>query len=393
MKTPPNPTYIRKIMLYTFLLFAAGSIFSIAVTQTALGVTMALWAAAMIAARRWEPRRTPLDYYFVALAAAGLISLAASGSSAAAINFAKRVLLIPIVYLTAFVASDPKFLKRILAVMISVMAILALFGIFKYLEGIGGLQGRLRLFHHYMTTGGILMILSLMTFGIVLARPPRRYMISAASAGAVMLVPLVFTFTRSSWLGFIAGITVMSVFQNKKMILVIAAVLTAFLLLAPDSMTDRARSAFNPHHPMNVERVHMWKAGIRMIKAHPLTGVGDVDLMSIYGEYKDPDAKEPAGHLHNNVIMFGAIMGVPGMLAFIALSIRIFLMEIGTLLRVRRGDWLARGTALGAAGVFIGFQVSGLFEWNFGDAEICMLMWLTVGLALAVRSRSMERSG
>jgi hypothetical protein len=30
-----------------------------------------------------------------------------------------------------------------------------------------------------------------------------------------------------------------------------------------------------------------------------------------------------------------------------------------------------------------GFHVNGLFEWNFGDSEIIMLIWATVGMALA----------
>jgi hypothetical protein len=40
---------------------------------------------------------------------------------------------------------------------------------------------------------------------------------------------------------------------------------------------------------------------------------------------------------------------------------------------------------LGALASYLGFQVNGLFEWNFGDAEIAMLLWLTVGLALSAQ--------
>ena len=34
-------------------------------------------------------------------------------------------------------------------------------------------------------------------------------------------------------------------------------------------------------------------------------------------------------------------------------------------------------------GAFAAFQIEGLFEWNFGDAEVVMLLWFSVGLALA----------
>lgn len=45
--------------------------------------------------------------------------------------------------------------------------------------------------------------------------------------------------------------------------------------------------------------------------------------------------------------------------------------------------WLQGSVSLGALGVFVGFLVAGLFEWNFGDHEIMTLVWATVGLSLA----------
>jgi O-antigen ligase len=88
--------------------------------------------------------------------------------------------------------------------------------------------------------------------------------------------------------------------------------------------------------------------------------------------------------MHNNFIMFGATLGIPGLLVMLALFLKIFLVEIRILRLIPGDDWLLRGTVLGSLAAFIGFQVNGLFEWNFGDSEISMLLWLTVGLALAV---------
>jgi hypothetical protein len=34
--------------------------------------------------------------------------------------------------------------------------------------------------------------------------------------------------------------------------------------------------------------------------------------------------------------------------------------------------------------------VHGLFEWNFGDHEIAVLLWFTVGLALVAQRLALE---
>jgi hypothetical protein len=62
--------------------------------------------------------------------------------------------------------------------------------------------------------------------------------------------------------------------------------------------------------------------------------------------------------------------------------VRIFLLEY----RAARGtsaDWLLGSVTIGAFAAYVGFHVNGLFEWNFGDHEIAVLLWFTVGLALS----------
>jgi putative inorganic carbon (HCO3(-)) transporter len=387
MRAHPNIEWLQRTRDLFIILFVAGSIFSIALTQIALACALLAWAVIMVAQRRWSVPRTPLDYYFLAYLVVAGVSLAASAEIEAGVNFAKRMLLIPIVYLIAAHAKDRKFLKVVLFTMFGVMTIFSLIGIFKYLSGVGGLQGRLILFDHYMTTGGILMMISLMTFGIVMAGPPKKIRIAAALAAVTMIFPLIFTFTRSSWLGCICGMAVMGVLHDRRFIAVLAVGVVAFMFIAPASMTERAKSAFDPSHHNNIERVYMWRAGIEIIKDNPVTGVGDIGLGEVYDRYKAPEVKNRQGHLHNNFIMFGVTMGIPGLIVFCVMFARILVLELSILISIPRSDWLAKGVALGAVGAFVGFHISGLFEWNFGDAEICMLLWLSVGLALAA-SRS-----
>lgn len=392
-----RPQILQICTLISICVFAAGSTFSIAVTQTALFLAAVFWVWKMVLEKRSTIPRTGLERYFLAYIILGAISMIFAVQGGMWLIFIKRILLIPIVYIIAAHMTDRKWLKIMLSCMIGAMVILSVLGIHKYLTGVGGLEGRLKLFHHYMTSGGILMIISLLTFGFVIVKTPLKLKLAGLASGILMLFPLIFTFTRSSWLGFICGMSLMAILHSRKWLIVIVSAIILFTLFAPGSVKERAVSAFDPTHPNNIERTYMWIAGLEMIKDRPLTGMGDVDLKQIYDRYKSPDAKQRNGHLHNNIIMFGATLGIPGVLLFLALFIHIFVIGIRNYRKVPEYDWLFKGTTLGCLGILAAFQVNGLFEWNFGDAEIAMLLWTTVGLSLAagyaVDSSAVPESG
>jgi hypothetical protein len=76
-------------------------------------------------------------------------------------------------------------------------------------------------------------------------------------------------------------------------------------------------------------------------------------------------------------------LGLVGFVAVMGLFVRIAIAEWRTFARVRE-DWFHGSIALGALAVFVGFQVMGLTEWSFGDQEVVLLLWVTVGMSLAV---------
>jgi hypothetical protein len=63
--------------------------------------------------------------------------------------------------------------------------------------------------------------------------------------------------------------------------------------------------------------------------------------------------------------------------------VRVFVVEWRIYKKVRE-DWLAGSFVLGALAVFVGFQINGLTEWSFGDQEVVLLFWTTLGLTLAL---------
>ncbi|MBI3194820.1 MAG: hypothetical protein HYZ34_10205, partial [Ignavibacteriae bacterium] len=104
-----------------------------------------------------------------------------------------------------------------------------------------------------------------------------------------------------------------------------------------------------------------------------------------YITYTTPIDDAEGGHLHNNFMMLLVTLGAVGIIATMTLFIKIFMFEYDAV-KSTSEHWLYGSIALGCLASYIGFHINGLFEWNFGDHEIAVLLWLTVGLTLAVKN-------
>jgi O-antigen ligase len=210
-----------------------------------------------------------------------------------------------------------------------------------------------------------------------------RWRIGAWLGAALGFAALAATFTRSAWIGVAVALATMLAVARPRWLPVFAGALALLVVFAPAHYRDRLWSSFDPSHPNNIERRHMWEAGGRMFRDHPVTGVGLMDLHQIYERYKDPAAREPAGHLHSDFVQIAATMGIVGLIAFAFLYGGLFrAASAGVREQVRRGG-IAAGLRLGVSAALIGFLMAGFFEWNFGDEELLDLLYPLVGLAWA----------
>ena len=145
---------------------------------------------------------------------------------------------------------------------------------------------------------------------------------------------------------------------------------------------DRISSLLDPYHGTNVQRINQWKTGWRIFKAHPLFGVGDIDLNQIYLQYRAPYETETFGHLHNDYVHVLAILGGVGLVVFLFLLFKIYSVDVRIYSELKNIPF-ASSFALGTIGAFTAMLVSGLGEWNFGDQEIATMLWFFTGLNIA----------
>jgi len=145
---------------------------------------------------------------------------------------------------------------------------------------------------------------------------------------------------------------------------------------------NRLLSIVDPYLPSNFTRLSLWRAGLLILKDNPIAGVGDIDLAELYKQYKRASDKEIQGHMHNNYVHLLVTLGIFGFVAVVFLLIKILIVHIKNYFSLK-DEPFAASYALGAAGSFIAFLVSGLTEWNFGDHEIITMIWFMLAISLS----------
>lgn len=379
-------TRFDAIIVLLLMIFLFASTLSIAAMNIAYGAAAALWVGRMISRRQWGFPATPLDKFFLAyIVAEGLATIFAYNRQQSLLYMYRRVTLIPIVYILLANINSRRTLKLLFGTLILSMVFVSLWSLRdvalhfpEYLQ----FGRRLREFQMYMTAGGMMM------FGMLLVLPftvhpktPRPIRWFAILSLVPIVINLLFTFTRSSWLGFLAGAVIIGAYRSKKLLLPLVLVVAGVIVLASPQMQERMSSIFNPYHEHNIERLRMWQTGVRIFADHPVIGIGDIGIEQVWPMYAPPEWK-PEGHLHNNLITLLVTVGLIGTAAVIAIFVKLWLV-VSRIERRLHGDWLYGSVALATLAMMAGFHVNGLFEWNFGDAEIIMVLWAVCGMTLA----------
>lgn len=371
---------IKTYLYWALVLEVSLNSISIAAGSILLAVTLLALMIITAKERSWTSAGRALDMAFLSYCAVEFITAFNSPQMMDALRNSKRLLLISIVYGVIVSFTSRERIKKavmILSVSVALLSIAEI--IFYFAEGIA----RLYVFQHYMTTGGLKMIVSLVLIPFILSQDTSKN--ERIFSGAVFLptfAALILTNTRSAWLGLVVGIIVISILYYRRLFIFLAGFIILFFLLGPEQQVERAKSIVDFTNPTNVGRMNMWSTGLRMWQDKPVFGFGDIDLYDTYLTYRTPTGDEPAGHLHNNYVHLLVTIGAAGLLTVLAMFFVIVKHELSVFQR-SSADPFIRNIALGAIAVFTGFMVNGFFEWNFGDHEIMVFVWFTVGLCVA----------
>jgi len=369
-------------------LMALASHLSVAASQILLG------AALLTALVRWlrgrdRPEALGVELPAVLLLVWALAMIPLSPRPEESLLFARRFYLFTALWLCATFVRGEGRRGVLLALALAGAVVNCVYSIVTEAWLPGDFSRRISLIQHSTMTGSwLVMCAALTAVSYVIHGRGLWLRVLAAASTAPLLAALVLTQSRSAWLGFATGAAVTVALRRKRLVLLLLALVVGVFALGPDTYRDRLRTIVDPTYRTNVQRFAMWEAGWDLVKAHPLTGVGDRNLSEYSPVFQTGGRDATLPHLHSNPLMLAVIWGLPGLVLgtwfMLALGVRLWRRRQVFGRQDGRGPPLRPVWIAAALGIWTAVNVSGLFDWSFGDPELSLVFFSTCGIALSL---------
>ena len=244
---------------------------------------------------------------------------------------------------------------------------------------------------HWMTFSGLLMLVFIFFLVYLFYLRHKKRQILIGSGLAILAVAISFSLTRGAWVGICVAVGAFIVYYKPKILIIAVPLLIVVLIILPQPVKKRIFSIFDLEDVTNRDRIHMVYTSIEIFKKFPLTGVGPNNIKDIYPEYRHPQAEKDNPHLHNNFLQ---ILPERGIFGFLSLLIAFVIIFINLLAKIKNSVQYPKLSALGVLFMYIGFQVMGFFEYNFGDTEIKFMLFYFLSIPfLHFRQTESQDSG
>jgi O-antigen ligase len=206
-----------------------------------------------------------------------------------------------------------------------------------------------------------------------------------------LIVALVATMSRNAWVGTCAGVGLLLLFRDFRLLGLLPVIAAVLIAVAPSQVTERMLAGMQMRDggsqsdttvasvQSNQDRVAMIRTGVRIIQEYPYTGVGPDMVMEVYPVYRDKAAVNQLNpHLHNVPIQIAAERGLPALAIWLAF---VFTLARDYLRQRRDAVWVFLSNA--GVACLAAMIAAGMFEYNFGDSEFLMLFLLLATLPYA----------
>ena len=240
---------------------------------------------------------------------------------------------------------------------------------------------------HYETFAELMQMIALLALGLALAHlrnhGPNRIFRIAIVAAALLTAGLVLTAMRTVIIAFVIGASVIAL-RSLRATLRVVFTFALFAVLAFAAVVvwqTRDRHALLLGDPSSSLRLQVARVGLARIPLHPVFGHG-MDAMQLHWNEWGFPGKDML-HLHSTPLQLAFDRGLP-MLAFWLWLMILFWLTIARAERraADLSDTNSYGILLGILGALTGFLMSSLVNYNYGDAEVAMMFWFLMGIAV-----------
>lgn len=297
-------------------------------------------------------------------------------------------------------------LDTLLALMVTVGAAVAAYGILQYLFGWGyqsaawvdndmfsSISFRVpsTLGNPNMLGQYLILTISLGGAKLLAAKdwPSRAYYFCCCG---VMCVCMILTFSRGAWLGLLFAGVVFVVLLNPRLILLAPFALVALYFVLPETVISRFASIGNLGDNSTSYRVYIWIGVLAMLKDYWLCGIGpgDAAFNRVYPAYSYSSIVAP--HSHNLFLQIVCDAGIAALAVFIILLFVYFRMMCTALGREK--DWSSKLFQTAFTAGTCGFLVQAMTDYSFYNYRVMFLFWAWLALGgLAARRSQLPEGG
>ncbi len=377
--------WLEKLIQFSLYTFIFSSMFSITITQISFTIGTLTWLYKTYLTSSWkEVQITPIGLPILCFCLASFLAVAFSIDPETSFKSLKKILQFVVFFWVANTVVDEKQKDLIMQLLIFAGLIASLVGFSQAWTNVVSLETRVSgTMSIYMTFAGLLMLLGLLAASRVLFNNAKEAWVIGALG--IISFCLLLTLTRQAWLGFFCGIVMLILFWNKKYLLTLPLLLVGLLLFSPESVKDRLFSLIDFKDWTLQARLYLWQGGWEIFKDYPITGCGFKCVDLLHAEYPDPSGYISRYRgMHSNIAQLLVDTGIIGFGTWLSIWLTFFITMYKN--AVKNSNQNDRGLLFGASAAVTSFLVGGIFETNFYDSEVIMLLYFIMGLSLAKKN-------
>jgi len=322
-----------RLIFLSFALFAFCSAFSIAASQMALGVSLVLFL--VIAMVDWHrPSAKPLRWFYlsVLLYVVWLFVTALLGATPLrSIFILKEEWLFLIVPIGVYLFRSEKTSEWLLLSLGTGSIIAAVYGVFRFLQDMHWFQAPLNVeggslvyqlsgfFSHSLTYGNYMAVVSLFLLGFTVSSFDRfRGWKKTLLVSSIVLTMIATGLSngRGPVLALAVGLVAFGLlFQKMRYSLATLLIVILIGSVSSGGLVQRFKEQFHVDTQLRYEggRLFIWNNSLKVIRDHPLLGVGQGNFRDEYIKYLREDIGEhrKLTHAHSDYLNVAAIAGIP----------------------------------------------------------------------------------
>ena len=321
--------------------------------------------------------------------------------------------IIPSYFLCALLFKNPKNINRFIWFYIAGLIIVVLYTITNHAtHGFDGDTAHwvMTPFYNDHTAYGAVLAIYVILCAAYLFMPnmKKNKRIAVVIALCLLLVAIVLSFCRASWISLIAALGVLTCVLLKIKFKYIAAISTVLIVLffsfqqqifdslskndqdASGNIVENIQSMTNiSTDASNLERINRWNSAIRMFKERPLVGWGPGTYQFVYAPFQESKNKTiistnsgDMGNAHSEYIGALAEQGIPGSLIVVSLVIVLMYSGLTTYRKAQNKE--SKILVLAATLALFGYFVHGTLN-NFLDTDkLAVPVWSCMAIITAI---------